>query len=78
MKKFNHKNLKIFFCKMNEKNSIKICALNSYSNKITFKLNCKQIKKNLHSKNSFNLKLINDTNKKIYIDFINQYILKLN
>lgn len=71
MKKFNHKNLKIFFCKINEKNSIKICALNSYSNKITFKLNCKYIIKNLHFKNNFNVKLLN--NNKKYFDFINQY-----
>lgn len=67
-----HKFQKIFFCKLDEKNSIKLLSLNSNENKYSFNLNClikiKQFKK------LFNFKIPkkNLLKKK---NFINQYII---
>lgn len=74
MKIYNHKFPKIFFCKIDEKNSIRLLSLNSNENKYSFNINC-LIKFNLLKSHV----IFKIPKKKIIkkLNFINQYLLLL-
>ena len=72
MKLIKHKFQKIFFCKLDEKNSIKLLNLNTNENKYSFNLNCLIKTKQFNKLFSFKLPKKNIIKKK---NFILQYII---
>lgn len=75
MKKYKQKPYNFFFCKVDEKNTVKLINLDSYLNKYSFKVNSKLILKKYLFSNKYkipinNYKIKNKT-------FIQQYLLNV-
>lgn len=71
MKFYNHKFQNVFFCKLDEKNSIRLLSLNTNENKYSFNINCLIKFNKLKSNVIFKIPKKNIIKK---INFINQYI----
>jgi hypothetical protein len=72
MKYYNHFFPQIFFCKLDERNSIRLLTLNLKENKYAYNINCKIILKPYN----FKFKCFVPTKTKIYFkNFVDQYIV---